>query len=79
MKLTLEITCPICGKVNELEVEEEKFNLYNEGKDNIQNIFPELSPVERELLITGICQSCWDKFMKEYEYDEDEYENEENF
>lgn len=28
-----------------------------------QDVFPELSPGEREFLISGICDACWDKIF----------------
>ena len=56
--------CPICGDEHCFEVTEEQFKKYQSGEDYIQNIFPELSADEREMLITGICPSCWNKMFR---------------
>ena len=36
-----------------------------------QVAFPYLSADEREMLITGICPTCWDKMFDDGEEDED--------
>lgn len=61
-----EAKCPICGKVNKLEVDDCKLMLYKAGHGKIQQLFPELSAAERELIKTGICNTCWNEmFPKE--------------
>ena len=56
--------CPWCGKASAFEVDKEVWNTgwkaYNAGA-NIQDAWPTLSPSERELILTGICDDCWDK------------------
>lgn len=51
--------CPYCGRVNEIEVNEID---YLDWKDGIlaQDAFPYLTASEREKLISGICETCWD-------------------
>ena len=51
--------CPFCGKRNSVVVDEEDFERYENGA-KAQDAFPYLEPDERELLISGICPSCWD-------------------
>lgn len=52
-------TCPVCGKSHELRVNHEALERYMYEGVLVQNAFPELSPEERELLITGIDAACW--------------------
>lgn len=61
--------CPECGKKNYIEMSDEQYQKYTEGSDLIQRIFPEMSPAQREILITGICEDCWNKL---FPIDEDE-------
>ena len=75
MLKTITRTCPFCKLPHSFEIEEE---LYEAGEKKllngslIQNAFPTLTPSQRELLITGICDDCWDKMFKT----EDDYFNE---
>ena len=59
-KMTRE--CPICGKIQTLVADEKMFKegilKYNGGM-LIQNAFPFLTPSDRELMMTGICDECW--------------------
>ena len=64
-------TCPICNKEHSVHLTREqsyKYKDYLDGKGHIQDLLPELSADNREMLITGICPKCW----KELEEDEDE-------
>ena len=62
-----EVKCPICGKVNKLNVDATKLSIYEAGLGKIQDIFPELKPEERELIQSGICNTCWNDMFKEDE------------
>ena len=57
--MTIIRTCPLCGKENEIEV---GIGQYFKWKDGllVQDAFPDLSPEEREILISGVCSSCQD-------------------
>ena len=53
--------CPMCQEVHELLLTKEqtdKYVHYLYGNEKIQEIFPELGPVEREYLKTGYCYKC---------------------
>lgn len=52
-------TCPVCGKSHELKVNGDALDHYLYTGALIQNVFPDLKPEERELLITGIDAACW--------------------
>lgn len=51
--------CPFCGKAHEIEVNDMDYLDWKDGA-SAQDAFPYLSASERELLITGICPTCWD-------------------
>lgn len=56
--------CPVCGKQHKVLVREEDWELYNSpDRPYVQDIFPYLSPAERELLITGIDEECFNKMF----------------
>lgn len=64
-------TCPFCGHVNEIAVNEEDYWYWQDGV-LAQDTFPYLSADEREMLISGICPKCWEKTFGEEEEDEEE-------
>jgi hypothetical protein len=56
---------PFTGKTNEmtLDVTREQMNEFEKPghmRRNVQEIFPHLSPDEREFLLTGITPESWD-------------------
>ena len=56
--INIKTTCPFCGKENIVEVDEASYERWENG-ELIQNVWPDMSPATRELLITGICDSCF--------------------
>lgn len=54
--------CPFCGHGNFVEVNEDDYDDWSDG-ELAQNAFPYLSADKREMLITGICPTCWDKMF----------------
>lgn len=54
--------CPFCGRGNEVEVNEADYWDWDDGM-MVQAAFPYLSAGEREMLITGICPTCWNKMF----------------
>jgi len=66
-------TCPFCGKANFIEVNEADYLDWSDGK-LAQDAFPYLSADEREMLISGICPTCWDSmFGSDEEPDPDDH------
>jgi hypothetical protein len=59
MKVPVENTCPFCGDKNTVMVEAQDFMDWRNGK-LAQDAFDYLSPDEREIIISGVCSSCWD-------------------
>ena len=69
-EVTIITACPFCGHANEIEVNEADYWDWQDG-ELVQNAFPYLSADEREMLISGICPTCWEKtFGGEEEEDE---------
>ena len=54
--------CPFCGHANEVEVNEMDYLDWQDG-ELAQVAFPYLSADEREMLISGICPTCWDEMF----------------
>ena len=68
--------CPICGGYNSVKVEFEDYLRWVDGEGTYE-CFPYLSADERELLITGVCSSCWNEMCDDMEDEEDELDEEE--
>ena len=60
--IILEVECPICGNVSEISVEVNDYIDWQNGKLT-QNAFPYLSASEREMLISGVCEDCWNEMF----------------
>ena len=56
------VTCPFCGEEHLISVNTEDYWAWEDG-ELVQNAFPYLSADEREMLISGICPTCWDKMF----------------
>lgn len=59
----LFITCPFCGRQNEILVYEDDFDAWQNG-ELVQRAFPYLCKEDREMLISGICPDCWEKMFR---------------
>lgn len=59
----VEIVCPFCGGVNYVNVFAEDLAAWKKGDLNAQDAFPYLNANERELLISGICDTCWNELF----------------
>lgn len=64
--LLLKVECFMCKQIYRLSVDTQAYRDWNNGK-LIQDAFPEMSKGDRELLISGMCGSCFDKAFKEEE------------
>lgn len=58
--LTIAIQCPFCHEYHEVNVNETAFDLWMAG-ELIQNAMPDLTPTEREQLISKLCPECQKK------------------
>ena len=70
--MTIIVQCPECLKTRNEELPysytdyQLKIRRWKEG-GLIQDVFPELDSSQREALITGICDDCWDTMFLEKE------------
>lgn len=64
--LPIKTKCPYCGEIHKVTVEMADYADYNQGK-HAQDAFPYLSASERELLISGICEECWNRIFPDTE------------
>ena len=57
------------GKIHamELPVSARDLNAYHEGTANIQDVFPHLTPEQREFIISGITPEEWAKHLADNE------------
>ena len=61
--LIMKVKCKYCKKKITVNVDENKYNSWKNGEGFIQDIMPELSAGEREILISRTCDSCFDKIF----------------
>ena len=64
---TVQRRCPMCEFVHFVQVNADHYQRWIDGDGYIQDLMFYLSADEREVLISGICPTCWDK-----QFDEDE-------
>lgn len=55
--LIIVIKCPFCGERHEVKVSEAAYNNWC-GGELIQRAMPDLTPTQREQLVSGLCPSC---------------------
>ena len=51
--------CPICGCYHKVLVDEDDYIAWKNGDLLAQEAFPYLTASEREILMSGICRTCW--------------------
>lgn len=62
--IKLETVCPFCGKKHIISLTSEQYERYKKwvmGDGLIQDLLPDLTSSQRELLKTGIDDICWNK------------------
>jgi hypothetical protein len=57
-------SCLFCGNTAEIEVEPSAYERWRKGQ-YAQDAFPNFTPDQRELLITGTHAHCWEANMKD--------------
>ena len=62
--LKIDKKCVECGKKFTLEVNQNDYDDWKSGK-LVQKAFPYLKAGERELLISGLCEDCFDKLFED--------------
>lgn len=64
-EVIIKVNCEICNEEHWFDMTQLQYKRWTKQKDLIQNIFPEMSVDEREILVSGICSSCYDKMFAE--------------
>lgn len=59
--------CPICGKEQDIRVNEEDYLNFKNHVLLAYEAFPYLSADEREAVISGVCPTCWDEMWEDDE------------
>ncbi len=62
--MILNTQCPYCGRKSIIQVNDNEYKKWKSGT-LIQNAFPNFTPDQREQIMTGICNVCWDETFKE--------------
>ena len=62
--------CPLCGHANFVDVNEADYDDWSDGM-NVAVAFPYLPASEREMLISGICPTCWNSMLPPEPEEED--------
>lgn len=62
MRIDVDLTCPFCGEDHAVEVNLVEYIAWESG-ELIQNAMPNLSPTEREQLISHVCPKCQAKIF----------------
>lgn len=60
--LTFARRCPVCHRPSTLELEPERVRRWLHG-EHVQDVWPERTPDERELIVTGTHPACWDRLF----------------
>lgn len=61
---TIKVTCTVHGGDVEVRVRKSQLKQWlQRPAEHIQYVFPDLSPAERELFISGCCGDCWNKMF----------------
>ena len=63
--------CVVCGKRHDpVILDAEKYYRWKKAGECIQDVFPEMTKDQLEILISGTCPECWDELFGRCE-DED--------
>jgi hypothetical protein len=58
----LDTTCPICNEPDQAMVDADKYDRWVAG-ELIQNVWPEMTTAQREVIKTGVCETCWNEMF----------------
>lgn len=62
--VTIPVLCKVCKGIKLVDCNPEGVIKWHNG-EHIQDALPELTDGERELLLSGICEECFDRLFKE--------------
>jgi len=66
-----DVTCRYCGITYNILADREDLDSWMNGNGYIQDLLAYLSPAEREPLISGTCDNCWNQMFPEVDEDEE--------
>jgi hypothetical protein len=66
-KVTVTQTCQWCFKESSVTVDRDKFDRW-QGGALAQNVFTEMTAAERETLVSGTHEACWEAMWKGTEW-----------
>lgn len=61
--MIVKVKCIRCATDHSVFVPDEAYKRWATGKAHIQDALPMLTDDERELLLSDICPSCWNKIF----------------
>jgi hypothetical protein len=64
MIVDVPLTCDRCGKRVTIPVDRDALQRWQHG-ELIQKALPELTPGQREMFISGLCEACFDEVCSE--------------
>tara|TARA_R100001198_G_C5189821_1_gene182952 strand:+ start:433 stop:870 length:438 start_codon:yes stop_codon:yes gene_type:complete len=73
--IELELQCKYCDYEEILHVPESDYDAWAGNGVPIQEVFDYLSAGQRELMISGTCDTCWNKFFPNAEGDDEVSDN----
>ena len=62
--LKVEITCIRCKRAHTIVVPKKGYMKWLDSNARIQDVMPELSADDRELLVSNICGPCFDQLFE---------------
>lgn len=71
----VERRCPHCGGYTTIVMTDEEYKNYIKWTEHgglIQDLLPNLSPSDREALMSGICDKCWTEMFGQPDDEDDE-------
>lgn len=66
--MQVNFRCQVCGRIYPVKVKKTEFQRYLTTPDIIQRLFPSMKPEDRELFLTSICPTCFDKMFESYKW-----------
>lgn len=63
MEVVVKVKCKHCKEDSLISVTEKQFKELKKGEKHIQQILPNHSADAREILISGICGTCYDRMF----------------
>lgn len=63
--MLVKVTCKMCHDILSIKVPIEGYLAWQSGTKHIQDAMPQVPEGDRELLMSGICESCFDRMFGE--------------